>query len=235
MSQQSPPPPKKRRMIDPHPPPEMFKYALTLTDGAGLLVHEDAIIQWHKRKSDKTLLVSELHQDGRTHYHSIIYCKSKQACAVTRMLKTLYKDMGLEWTFNSVVVKRVTDEVGMYHYLCKDIPPGGVPVYIHGWLYSWIKSECVANVKNIPRKLLTKDNRKVLDSEASRVVIAWAKAAGHPLTGKLSFVDVIHLMRKEGYQFSGTKFKWLYGDVMAMTGNDDLSKAQLMDALFGLD
>ncbi len=231
-----PPPSKKRKLnLDPHPPSDLVKYALTLTDGGGLLIHEDAIIHWHKRKSEKTLLVAELHSDGRTHYHSIIYCSAKQTNSVSRWLETLWGQLDLQWSFNSCVVKRVTDEIGQWHYLCKDIPSGGSPVYISGWDYSWIKAQCVANVKNIPRKLLTRDNRKVLDSEASRVVITWAKAAGHPITGKLSFVDVIHEMRKDGYQFSGVKFKWLYGDVMAMTGNDELSKAQLLDALFGLD
>ncbi len=221
--------------MDPSPQTDTFMYFNTLTSPIGFTpAHEDQIVEWHRRNSEKCFLVKEYTEAGAPHYHSIIACKSpKKACHVTDKLVRLYGQMMIEYTKGvTVKVKSVSDFIGLLHYHSKDLK--GPPILVTGWRMSWIKQQCEANVKKIPHKMLSKNVYMVQFSTSVSLVIEYAKACGHPLTGMDSFITVVTEMQAKGYQFEKIKPKWLYGQVMAMTGNSECARRLWEDALFSL-
>ncbi len=218
-------------------PNSMYPYMLTLTSSDGFSsVQEGQIVEWCRTHSDKCMLVREYHDSGKAHYHVLICSDTKLANGVTRQLECLYRTMNIEWTPRvSVCVKKVTDLVGAMHYLSKDIPLSEKPLLCTGWSYSWIKSECLGNIKKIPHRMLSKDQYMVKNSSSVQLVIRYAHAGGFPLCGKQSFITVCTEMQGEGYQFENIKPKWLYAQVMAMVGHKDLARRVWEDCLFGLD
>ncbi len=224
--------------MDPTPNRDTHQYFLTLCAPDGFTPDQEGlIITWHKTHSDKCLLVKELHESGYNHYHSLIACQSpNRPNAVTTNLLVLYRKMNIEVIKGvSIVTKKVTDFVGMLHYLSKDIPAGAKPLLCAGWQYTWIKQQCVDGIKHIPYRLLSKDQYMVQFSSSVQLIIQYAKASGFPLTGKSSFITVCTEMQTKGYQFEKIKPKWLYGQVMAMCGHPALCRRIWEDALFGLD
>jgi len=221
--------------MDPSPQIDTFSYCLTLTSLIGFTpAHEDQIVEWHRRNSDKCFLVKEFHDSGVPHYHSLIACTApKQACHVTDKLCRLYGQMLIDYTKGvTVKVKRCSDFIGWLHYLCKDM--SGPPILVIGWTMTWIKQQCKANVKKIPRKLLSKNVYMVQSSTSVNLVVTYANACGHPLTGMDSFITVVTEMQAEGYQFEKIKPKWLYGQVMAVVGHKGCARRLWEDALFAL-
>ncbi len=219
-------------------PNSLYQYMLTLTSACGFLDYqEDQIVQWHKRHSEKCFLVCELHDSGVKHYHSLISCmRPNKSSRVTDKLVHLFSEMSIDYVKGvSVKVKSVSDFIGVLHYLCKDVPIGGTPLYLSGWRYSWIKDECLRNVKHIPHKMLRKDEYMVQSSTCSALVLRYASAAAMPMTGMQSFISVVVAMQAEGYSFCKIKPKWLYGEVMARTGHVGLARRLWEEALFGLD
>lgn len=228
--------PRSKPHIDPAPN-GCYKYFITLTSRDDFTSEQhDAIVAWHRHNSEKTLLVAERHDSGRIHYHSVIHCRvPKQAAKVTQKLERLYKQIDLEVVKRvSIVVKRQTDDIGLFHYLTKDIPEGDRPLLCIGWAYSWIKEQCLANIRKIPYKVLAKDKHMMRSVSAVARVVQWAQAAGYPLTGKESFIHVVTSMQAEGYQFDNIKTKFLYAQVMAVSGNLDVCRSMWEDALFAL-
>jgi len=210
---------------------------VTLTSSDGFTsVQEGQIVSWHRTHSDKCLLVRELHDSGKTHYHALLCSTTKLAQGVTRQYECLYRSMNLEYVPKVTInVKKVTDLVGAMHYLSKDIADGGSSLLCWGWRFSWIKSECLGNIKKIPHRMLRKDQYMVQNSSSVQLVIQYAAAAGYPLCGKQSFITVTSEMQGKGYQFEKIKPKWLYAQVMAMCGHLELARRVWEDALFSLD
>jgi len=223
--------------MDPAPNHD-YQYFITLTTADDFSDEQQAcVVSWHKLHSTKCLLVSELHDSGKRHYHSIICVKApKTAGKVTEKLSRLYKAMDLPHVPRvSIVVKKVTDQVGMFHYLSKDIPEGALPLLSWGWRYSWIKQQCVDGIKKIPHRLLRKDQYMVQNSSSVQLVLQYARAAAYPLTGKASFITVVTEMQSKGYQFEKIKPRWLYGQVMAMCGYTSLAGRLWETCLHDLD
>ncbi len=224
--------------MDSSPQTNTFSYFVTLTTSEGFTPdHTVKIVDWHRSHSEKCLLVSELHDSGKTHFHSLICCLApKMPSGVTRNLNRLFVAMDLEPVKGvSIVTKKVTDFVGMLHYLTKDLAPGGKPLLCTGWAYSWIKKQIVDGIKHMPRCMLRKDQYMVQSSSSVQLIVHYAHAAGYPLTGKQCFITVCTEMQAKGYQFEKIKPKWLYAQVMAMMGHEGLARRVWEDALFGLD
>jgi len=224
--------------MDPSPQINTYSYFVTLTSSDGFSsVQEGQIVSWHRSHSEKCLLVSELHDSGKTHYHSLLTCRApKMPAAVTRNLDRLFAAMDIEpVTGVSIVTKKVTDFVGILHYLTKDLPQGAKPLLCIGWAYSWIKQQCIDGIKHIPRSMLRKDKYMVQSSSSVQLIVQYARAAGYPLTGKASFIAVATEMQSKGFQFEKIKPKWLYAQVMAVCGHLQLARRVWEDALFGLD
>lgn len=224
--------------MDPAPSINTYHYFVTLTSSDGFTsVQEEIIKLWHRNHSDKCLLVAELQDNGKTHYHSLIACTSpKLPAAVTRNLVRLYAILDIEPVIGvSIVTKKVTDFVGLLHYLSKNIAEGSSPVLCWGWQYTWIKQQCLDNIMKIPRCMLRKDQYMVQCSSSVQLILQYAQAAGFPLTGKASFITVCVEMQSKGYQFEKIKPKWLYAQVMAMAGHLSLARRVWEDSLFGLD
>jgi len=209
-------------------------FAVTLTCAAGFNdPQEDQVVQWHKRSTTFCLLVRELHEDGRVHFHSLVCApKLKNACGIQRKLATLYKQMDLPVvTRVSIRVDTETDRVGWMHYLLKDKNV----IYLTGWKMSWIKAQCLANVKKIPHKMLTKNVKVLTKATATQTILAYASASGAVLTGKCSLCRVMVNMMKEGYIFSSVPLKHIFAEVMAQSGEVEKAYNMLMGELHFID
>ncbi len=216
----------------------LHHWMLTLTSSTGFDdSQEDAVIQWHKRKSEMCLLVRELHDDGRRHYHSLIACsKPKNQPGVVRALETLYKQLNLDFVPHvSVKVKKMTDKIGAFYYLIKDLKNDDRPLYTYGWRFTWIKEQCLANLKKMPHRMLCTDTVQLTKRTSTRMVIEYAHRSGMPLTGKLSFANVIACMAEDKYQFEGTNMKYLYAQVLAQSGHQSAMRNLVLNELHFLD
>lgn len=196
-------------------------YFITLTSADDLSPFEIHLKDWHTLHSDRCIMVRESHQDDSVHYHSLFVTNSMNSSqAVSRSLERLYKKHDIAWVKGrSIVVKTQTDQVGLFHYITKDIPANGKPLLIIGWRYTWIKAQCIANLKKLPLKLLKKGTVCVSRRVAVALVLEYAKAQGAVITGKFSFAELIAKMASEGYQFDMVAFKFLYCQVMARMGH----------------
>lgn len=204
----------------------LFYFCLTLTSSDDFTSdQEDLIVDWHRRRAEYCLLVREYHGDGRKHYHSLLAVKKpKSAGGVTRQLETLYKKMNIPWTKGvTVVVKKMTHMTGQFHYLLKE-QASTHPLLLTGWKYSWIKEQCLANIKEIPLKLLKGDTYMVQKNTSVELVLKFATASGATIACKDSFIDLMVEMQAKGYQFDNVSKKSLYTNVMSRLGN--LSQAR---------
>ncbi len=180
----------------------------------------DIIVQFHVRKCDMVLMVSE-GGDGESehlHYHSVGTWNTKCSSNVKKSCERLYNKYGLEWTAVAVKVVMVKHLVGMFHYLLKS-KGEQPPLLLMGWKMSWIKQQCLNNVKSTPYKLLLKDKLCLTAKSATPFVIRYAQAKNLPLSCKQTFADVISEMMCDGYQFEAVRIKWLFTQVMALSGH----------------
>lgn len=193
--------------------------------------HEDQIIQWHKKKASFCILVRELHEDGRPHYHSVIAAaRPKNTGSWTRLCETLYKQMDLPIVKGiSFRVKKETDRVGWFIYLLKH--QEGPPLLVMGWKLSWIKKQCLEGIRHIPRKMLTKEVTVLTKATASQTVLRYAAAMGRKITGKISFCDVCCAMEGDKYVFGGYQLKHIYREVMNQSGQRALAHEMMMGEL----
>ncbi len=212
----------------------LFYFCLTLTSADDFTAdQQDMIIDWHRKHAEYCLLVREYHADGRKHYHSLLAVKKpKNANGVTRKLETLWKRLNLPWTKGvSVNVKKMTHMTGQFHYLLKD-QAGLKPLLLVGWAYSWIKEQCVNNIKSIPLKLLKGEVYMVQKNTSVELVLKFASASGATVTCKDSFIELMVEMQAKGYQFDNVRKASLYTNVMARLGNLQQARSVWESELF---
>jgi len=204
-----------------------FTAAVDFTAG-----QQDQLVQWYRKKASFCLLVRELHDDGRPHYHSVIAARSpKNTGTWTRACTTLYKQMDIENVKGiSFRVKKETDRVGWFHYLMKD-QGSSPPLLLMGWKMSWIKQKMLEGIKKIPRKLLTKDVTVLTKATAAQSVLKYAAAMGRKITGKISFCDVCCAMEHDKYIFGGYQLKHIYREVLNQSGQRSLAHTNMMAEL----
>ncbi len=202
----------------------MQGYAITLTTREGFDdSHHEIFRDWFKIHTDSCLLVAESHAAGGLHYHAGATMKQKSTNEVTRLINRFYEAQGWDVLAGiSIKVKQLTDRIGWFHYLTKDLD--GPPILVQGWKMTWIQEQCKSNLKKIPKKMLKKNAYLVTQSVGPELVIQYAKRTGSPLSGKISFANVICQMAKEGYQFHQVRWKNLYSHVMALC--DDMRPMQ---------
>lgn len=218
------PPPRDEHIQVAH-----FEYCITISPRQSFTREErKKLCFWHS-KFDSVLLVAEDRpSDGVEHYHSLIQANVKSAHSITKQLVRLFEREGWEYVKGvTCQVKSCSDRIGWMHYLLKD-QGDKAPLGIKGWKLSWIKQQCLDNLKKMPHKMLSKGQYMVNPKIGTRLVIEYAKARSIPLTGKDSFKTVLCAMAADGYQFEGAKLKFLYSQVMAMCG-DARAFASLID------
>ncbi len=221
--------------LDSNPARNAFKYCVTLTTSGDFTAEQEvSIVDWFRRKCENCLLVSELHKDGSTHYHATVVVLSPSSTGMfTKVLKTLYKKIGLEVSPKSICVKKTCNLTGFFFYLLKELEPN--VLLCLGWQMSWIKEQCISNVKNIPRKMLMA-NRVVLNpANAIPYCLKFAEAAGITVSGKIDFKILVRHMVKDGYSFDNTKLPWLYAQLMCICGDDRALDQQIDNQLAFLD
>ncbi len=192
--------------------------------------------KFHAKKCDMVLLVPE---GGDTHiqhlhYHSVGTWPTKHGGNVSKLAERLYNKHGLPWTKHAVKVIKVKHLVGMFHYLLKakgDEPP----LMLMGWQMSWIKQQCVDNVKSTPYKMLLKDKMCLTAKSATPFVLKYAEAKNLPLSCKQTFADVISEMMCDGYQFEAVRLKWLFTQVMALSGHQGYCRNFVLGELNFID
>ncbi len=212
---------------------DLFYYCLTLTSADNFSDDQEAgIVDWHRKRAEFCLLVREYHKDGRRHYHSLLAVKSpKSAGAVTKNLTRLWGSLKLNYTPNSVKVKRMSNMAGQFHYCLKELK-GDNPLLLIGWQYTWIKDLCKKNLKNIPHKLLKGETYMVQKNTFVELVLKFASASGIRITCKETFIDVCIDMQEQGYQFDNIKKKDLLTNVMARCGCRQASRNVWESELF---
>lgn len=197
-------------------------YFATLTSSTDFTDdHEQAIIEFH-RQFDSVFLVVENHADGKPHYHAVFRDpRNKQTAKVTLKYERFYAANEIEYTKGiSVIVKRVSELIGTFHYLSKDLPPDQPPLLIRGWRMSWIKETCLKNLKKMPHKMLMGDSAVVKPACAVDLCCQFAKRANILVDSKFTFGHLIKAMIKDGYLFHNVKLKILFVHVMARLGHD---------------
>jgi len=212
-------------------------FCITFTTGGEFPpAWEAALAAWHVKKCDQALVVREggPEEEEHLHYHSVGTFKTSKASNIKSMCETLYKKHDVAYDKPSVVVKTTTDLIGMFHYLLKD-QVDDQPVLLLGWKMSWIKEQCLSNLKKIPHKVLMKNKYVLKTSTATAVVMEYAKRKSLILTGKDSFATLVCEMARDGYQFEAVKLKWLYCQCMSLTGDDHAMRSLIMNELHFLD
>lgn len=207
-------------------------FAITLTSKDGFTQDQlESIKEWFVKKCDTVLLTQEHHKSGKIHLHAAADFKG-QTNSVTRMFATLYDRLNIPFQKGvSVVVKKVTDRVGWFHYLSKDVPTGQMPLLILGYLWGDIQEECKAAIKKIPNKMVKGTDFTMNMVTAPNRILEFAKSIAHPITGKDSFAEVLSIMAEDGYQMHNLKFKVLYAQVMAKTGRRGVMRDLILGEL----
>lgn len=180
---------------------------------------ETALKEWHGHQGPFAFLVSEPRPgDGIIHYHSVFQSLAKTTSKTREKLERLLKNIHVPYErMITVKVKKCTDLIGWFHYLTKDAT--SKRLYIKGWEMSWIKQQCLDNVKKIPFKVLLKGKRFVTKKGATALIIAYSAAKAYPITGKHSFMQVVCMMAQEGYEFQSVNMRYCFSQALAVNGN----------------
>lgn len=205
--------------VDLHQGKKSKNYFLTLSPRQDLSsVHLAVVVDWHKLRTP-CILVSEERTDGVEHYHSVFGDTASRAAKVTEKFNRLMDAGGLPYVKGvTLKIRAVTDLIGMFHYLTKDLGDGK-PLVLSGWKLSWIRQQCLENLKKIPKKMLMRNDRLIGVAGSVGLVLEYSKRKGIPLTGKESFRRCLMEMAKEGYRFEKIKIRQLYVHVMAQCGD----------------
>lgn len=206
----------------------MLHYFYTLTAQDGLQPdHLVRFKRWFQDNTDSCLVVRELHSNGNVHLHAGTKQKHKTSGELTRRFAKLYEQLNIPWVKGvSVKIKKVTDLIGIFHYLTKELQ--GAPLLCQGWQMTWIQQMCKDNLKKMPHKMIKGDDHTMNMVTATNLVMHYATRSGLPLTGKESFKTVICCMARDGYQLHNLKFKILYAQIMARF-NDFKPLSRLLD------
>lgn len=199
----------------------MFGYSYTLTTNRDFTSQEIvSLAQWFAKTCDSCLLVEERGGSGQLHLHAGTQQKQKTTGEVTRRLTKVYADLQIPFTKGvSIKVRKTTDQIGWFHYLTKDMQPDQVPVLIFGWQMTWIQQQCKDNLKKIPHKMVRGDDYVLNMVVAPNLMIAYAKRVGLPIHGKECFKQIVCQMAEEGYQMHNLKFRILYAQILARSGD----------------
>ncbi len=194
-------------------------YFLTVSTKADMSAEQLAgLTSWHKLRTP-CLLVREFRSDGVAHFHSVFGSKVKKANTVTLNLRRLFLSLHIPVQVGvTIKVKRAPHLVGMFHYLTKDLGDEK-PLVLTGWKMSWIKQQCIDNVKNIPNKMLVKDDHFLKMRTAPGRILAYAKAKGFPIVDKDSYLRLCDQMLIDGFCFDLLKLDMIYGRVMGRLGD----------------
>lgn len=180
---------------------------------------EKALVEFHRQEGDFAFLVSELRPgDNVKHYHSVFQSRTTNAATTRKKIERRLVAADLEIEVKvTVKVKTCSDLIGWFHYLTKDTDY--VRLLIKGWQMTWIKEQCLANVRKIPHSVLLKSKHHITSKGATARILAYAKAKDWPITGKESFKQIVCQMASEGYEFQNIKVKWCFAQCLAMSGN----------------
>jgi len=215
--------------------PKFQGFFLTISPKEQFTPAQAQVVKQFHQHFERCLLVSEVRADGCDHYHSVYSSAHKKTNSETRVLERLFTKNHISFTVGvTIKLKKVSNVLGLFHYLLKDVTADNPPLLLSGWQMSWIKQQCLDNVKNIPRKLLDKEVCMVTKRNGAELLLAYAKAAGMPIQGKECFIEVFLDMEAKHYNFSNVRLVSLYTRVMSLLGIRGPSRANVESELFNL-
>lgn len=212
---------------------KIHSYAFTLTTQDGFTDLQVAqFSDWFSANADTACLTRELHKSGKIHLHACADLRKSSTNSVTRVFTNLYERLNIPCQKGvSIRIKKVTDRLGWFHYLAKDLAVGQSPVLCHGYLWGDIQEQLKLAVKKIPNKMVKGDDHTMNMVTAPNRVLEYAKSVGCPISGADSFAEVISLMAEDGYQMHNLKFKILYAQCMAKCGRRSIMRDLVLSEL----
>lgn len=215
----------------------LFPYFLTLTCQTGFSLPQcEAVVLFHRTAYFvNVILVSEFHDSGEIHYHSLADVRTKQTAKVTSKIERFYAANDIPFVKGvSINVKRATDKVGLLHYLCKDLEEGVLPLVLKGWSWSFIQQQVRDNIKKLPFRMLLKDTYFVTKKNGTEIILRYMSAHKMSCVSKECFYDVVHAMIRDKYRFSSAAIRWCYVEVCVMQGSGNALRSLLDNELFSL-
>lgn len=212
------------------------EFTITLTTATGftdgLIKQVDELFQQYY---SHVLLTREFHDDGRTHLHAVISSPVKNATSITKRCERIYTQLSLPIVKGvSIKCKKVTHFDGAVQYCMKDVPKGGKPVAIKGWDMKTLEDQMLKNLKQMPRKMVTRDDYYINQRTATSLLIEFAKRTACPIIDKITFKMVVCAMMKEGYQFDAIKLAPVYVQIIARSGDTRPAMDWIDGQLFNL-
>ncbi len=222
-------------IVDKNPPTSGFQgFFLTVSPKDQFTADQVQVLKSFHSKFDQHLLISEVRGNGVDHYHSVYSSRAKKTNGETVRLERLFDKHGIEYhKLVTIVIKKITHVVGLFHYLLKDQPVDTKPLSLHGWRMTWIKQQVLDNVKNMPKKMLEKGVFMLTKRNSVSMVLAYAKAAGMPIAGREGFIEVFCDMQEKNYNFSSVRLRDVYIGVMSVLGDRGPSRYYAENELFG--
>lgn len=224
--------------LDPTRESTLDSYFATLTCSGGFSDDQASAIEVFHRTDYfvNVLLVSELHQTGELHFHSLFDCKTRAAGKVTQKFQRFYGSADIPFvSYVSVKIKSVTDKLGLFHYLTKDMLPDEKPLVLKGWIWTWIQEQCRDNIKRIPFKQLLRDCYFVNKKNGTEMILCYMKANKLRCQSKDDFKQIVHCMVRDRFRFSSSAIPWLYAEVSVMSDCGKPLASLLDNLLFHLD
>lgn len=212
-------------------------YFVTLTHRNGFSDDQrESIIIFHGTDYFKNvMLVQEDHESGERHYHAIAEVKCKQTAGVTRKYQRFYEANELEVTPNAIKVKRVSEKVGLFHYLTKDFEEGQKPLVLRGWRWTWIQEQVVSNLKKQPFKQLLKDCYFVNKKNGTDICLSYMKAHKIRVLGKEDYAELVCRMSEEKYRFVQSSHRYIYAEIMTSQKDRRAMRSMIANELFNMD
>ncbi len=197
-------------------------YKITLTTAGGFT---EGQVEGFEKLFDKlkhAYITNEFGEGGNnSHLEGVIERDTIKTSNVTAWIKREYANLEIEFTHNSIRVKKVTHLVGAIIYTNKEILAAVTDaevITLRGWTQSWIDKTVKDNVKNISFKELKKIGTKLTQGTGGAMMYEWCKGNNMQVECKFDYLNVVKAMAKEGYMFGSVRHVGLYQDVCALFG-----------------
>ncbi len=207
-------------------------YKVTLTTSGGLVqANLDEIKNYFSTNEHAYLCVEYGEAGGNCHVEGVIDYDTSKTSNVTRRMKSLYSRMELEFTPNSVRVRKVTHMSGAISYGSKELHEKGSLLLLRGWKQTWIDKQVKDNVKKMRYDKLCSKGTRLTSLSGAAVMHEWCLANNRVVNGKTDMCEVVRLMGDEKYLFGNVKFKSLYFDLCALFSDGHAAESGCLEAL----
>jgi len=197
-------------------------YKITMTSADGLSCDKlSGLRSYFKNHCVNAYLINEHGETGgNSHVEGLAQFETATTSNVTKRVKCLYLDLGLEVSPFSIIVKKCTHLNGALIYARKELEKMGTVLLLKGWKQTWIDQKVKESVKDIPYRLLKKKGIRLTQRTAAGLMHEWCKAHNMIVIDRESMLRVVSLMAVEGFLFGNLQRpKGVYVDLCALFGS----------------